>query len=98
VPIFSVLSLEGVSDGLEWVGTGLYGSTNDESRHELWDELRNVRKKWGFPWCVIGDFNMIRFPSEQLGGTRLTSYMMDFSDFIEESHLVDLPLGGGQYT
>jgi hypothetical protein len=24
--------------------------------------------------------------------------MMDFSDFIEESQLVDLPLGEGQYT
>ena len=41
---------------------------------------------------------MVHFPSERLGCTRLTSHMMDFSDFIEESHLVDLPLGGGQYT
>ena len=95
---FSVSWLwKGVSDGLEWVGTGLYGPTNDESWHELWDELRNVRKKWGFPWCVFSDFNMVRLPSERLGGTRLTSYMMDFLDFIEESHLVNLPLGGGQY-
>ena len=41
---------------------------------------------------------MVRFPSERLGCTKLSSHMMDFSDFIEESHLMDLPLGGGQYT
>uniref|UniRef100_A0A2N9GEV9 TIR domain-containing protein n=1 Tax=Fagus sylvatica TaxID=28930 RepID=A0A2N9GEV9_FAGSY len=90
--------LQGVSNGLEWVGTGLYGSTYDGLRHEFWDELGTVCQKWGLPWCVFGDFNMVRFPSERLGCTRLTSHMMDFLDFIEESHLVDLPLGGGQYT
>ena len=96
---FSVSCLwKGVSDGLEWVGTGLYGPTIDGLRHEFWDELSTVCQKWALPWCVFGDFNMVHFPSERLGCTRLTSHMMDFSDFIEESHLVDLPLGGGQYT
>jgi endonuclease/exonuclease/phosphatase family metal-dependent hydrolase len=87
-----------IVDGREWVGTGLYGPTNDGLRQGLWDELRSVRQTWGQPWCVFGDFNVVRFPSERRGCTRLTSHMMDFSDFIEESHLVDLPLGGGQYT
>ena len=41
---------------------------------------------------------MVRFPSERLGCTRLTPHMLDFSDFIETSHLIDLPLGGGPYT
>ena len=94
---FSVSCLwKGVSDGLEWVGTGLYGPTIDGLRHEFWDELSTVCQKWALPWCVFGDFNMVHFLSERLGCTRLTCHMMDFSDFIEESHLVDLPLGGGQ--
>ena len=83
---------------MEWVGTGLYGPTADGLRHGLWDELRGVHKKWGLPWCAFGDFNVVRFLSKRRGCTRLSSHMMDFSDFIEESHLVDLPLGGGQYT
>ena len=47
---------------------------------------------------MFGDFNVVRFPSERLGCSRLSPHMMDFSDFIEESHLVDVPLGRGQYT
>jgi hypothetical protein len=93
---FSVSCLwKTLADGLDWVGTGLYGPTADGLRHGLWNELRSVRQKWGLPWCVFGDFNVVRFPSERKGCTRLMSHMMDFSDFIEESHLVDLPLGGG---
>ena len=38
-----------VSDGLEWVGTGLYGPTNDGIRNELWYELSSVHLKWGLP-------------------------------------------------
>jgi hypothetical protein len=96
---FSVSCLwKGVSDGFEWVGTGLYDPTNDGIRNELWIELSSVRLKWDLPWCVFGDFNVVRFPNERLGCTRVSSHMIDFSDFIEESNLVDLPLGGGPYT
>ena len=48
----------------------------------------------GFSLVCLWDFNVVRFPSERLGCNRLTSHMLDFSDFIEASHLVDLPLGG----
>ena len=96
---FSVSYLwKSVSDGLVWVGTGLYGPTNDLLRRELWEELRAVQGLWSHPWCVFGDFNAVRFPSERLGCSRLSSQMTDFSDFVEASNLVDLPLGGGPYT
>jgi hypothetical protein len=36
---------KGVSDGLEWVGTDLYGPTNNDLQRELWVELSNVRQK-----------------------------------------------------
>ena len=37
---FSVSCLwRGVSDGLVWVGMGLYWPTDDRVWHDLWDEL-----------------------------------------------------------
>ena len=41
---------------------------------------------------------MVRYPSERRGCTRVSPYMEQFSDFIEDLNLVDLPLNGGRYT
>ncbi|RVW98665.1 hypothetical protein CK203_032249 [Vitis vinifera] len=50
------------------------------------------------PWCVAGDFNMIRFPSERSRGGRLSPSMRRFTEVIEELELRDLPLQGGMFT
>ena len=85
-------------DGFEWVGMGLYGPTHEEFCPDFWSEVKGVRQRWAQPWCVFGDFNVVRFPSERLGCSRLSSTMIDFSDFIEDLSLVNLPLHGGRYT
>uniref|UniRef100_A0A2N9IN68 Endonuclease/exonuclease/phosphatase domain-containing protein n=1 Tax=Fagus sylvatica TaxID=28930 RepID=A0A2N9IN68_FAGSY len=59
-------SLRGIIDGFEWVGTRLYGSARDEVRNDLWDEVKGIRQQWNHPWCVFGDFNVVRFPSERI--------------------------------
>ena len=50
------------------------------------------------PWCIGGDFNVVQFPSEQLGADSSSSAMIDFSDFISEHNLIDLSLEGGTFT
>ena len=64
----------------------------------MWDELIGIQQYWDVPWCYIRDFNIIRLPSEWLGGLRLTLAMETFFEFIEELNLIDLPLEGGSYT
>jgi hypothetical protein len=46
----------------------------------------------------VGDFNVTRLLSERSDGAHLDSSMMEFSDFISEQGLLDLPLVGGSYT
>jgi hypothetical protein len=46
----------------------------------------------------MGDFNVVHFPSECLGCNSFSPSMLAFSEFIEFSYLVDLPLEGGAYT
>ena len=64
----------------------------------LWEELSGVSSWWGVPWCVGGDFNVVRYPSERLGSDRISSDMRDFLEFIFCMGLVDLPLEGGSVT
>ncbi|RVX12904.1 Transposon TX1 uncharacterized 149 kDa protein [Vitis vinifera] len=60
-------------------------------------KLGAIRGLWNELWCVVGDFNMIRFRSERSRGGRLSPTMRRFSEVIEEE-LRDLPLQGGMFT
>jgi hypothetical protein len=59
----------------------------------LWDELVGLMSWWEMPWCIGGDFNVVRFPS-----AGFSAAMEEFSDFIFLHNLVDLPLDDGQFT
>jgi hypothetical protein len=99
VGMFSVsCRWKSLGDGFEWVGTGVYGPNRDDSRSELWAELSEVWHQWSQPWCIFGDFNVVRFPSERRDCVRVTPAMEEFSDFIEGLNLIDLPLNGGLYS
>lgn len=58
----------------------------------LWDELKEVQQRWSIPWCLLRDFNVVRFPSEQLECSRFSPAMFEFFEFIEELNLLDLCL------
>lgn len=61
-------------------------------------ELAGLLNCWNFPWCIGGNFNITRFTSERSGAAHLGSAMGEFSDFISEQGLMDLPLIGGAYN
>ena len=54
--------------------------------------------RWPMAWCLVGDFNIIRYPSERLGCESFSPAMFAFLDFIENNSLVDLPLEGVSFT
>uniref|UniRef100_A0A2N9FVR5 Reverse transcriptase domain-containing protein n=1 Tax=Fagus sylvatica TaxID=28930 RepID=A0A2N9FVR5_FAGSY len=87
-----------VEDQYEWAFSGVYGPQTGRERREMWDELSGLSSWWSSPWCVGGDFNVTRFPSERMGATHFTPAMNDFSDFISSLGLMDIPLEGGRYT
>ena len=57
-----------------------------------------MHSRWDTTWCVFGDFNTIRYPSERLGCEAFSLTMFAFSNFIEANYLVDLPLKGASFT
>jgi hypothetical protein len=99
VGLYSVFcKFKNVADQKVWMYTGVYGSNVDRERSLMWDELTGIRNWWGVPWCVGGDFNVVRFPSERMGSVGFSPAMYDFSDFISDHGLIDIPLSGGNFT
>jgi hypothetical protein len=91
-------SFRSVSDDFKWAFAGVYGPNVDNDRLVLWNELSGLMERWAVPWCIGGDFNATRFPSERLGNLRYAPSMEEFSRFIFDHGLMDIPLMGGQFT
>ena len=81
-----------------WVFIGVYGPTVNGRREEFCDELGAIRGLWGDPWCVGGDFNVIRDPRERNREGSFTQSMRRFSQVTDELKLKDIPMQGGIYT
>ena len=58
----------------------------------MWAKLGDIRGLWSDPWCIGGNFNMVRFPCKNRNCLRMSSAMRCFSKIIEEFQLRDLPL------
>ena len=99
IGLFSVnVVLKGVANDFVWACSGVYGPNEDSQWGALWEELSRMHSRWNVPWCVIRDFNIIRYPSERLGCEAFSPAMFAFSDFIEANYLVNLPLEGASFT
>ncbi|KAL4196362.1 hypothetical protein AMTRI_Chr04g182850 [Amborella trichopoda] len=96
---FSVtILLTSTLDGLPWKFTAIYGPNSPILRNRLWSELELVAS---FPhpiWCLGGNFNVIRWSHEQNSSTSISQGMREFSDFISQNELLDIPLQGSRYT
>ncbi|RVX05355.1 hypothetical protein CK203_013653 [Vitis vinifera] len=65
-------------DDFCWLFSGVYGPSLMKEREDFWAELGAVRGLWSDPWCVAGDFNVVRFPVESSRGGRLSASMRRF--------------------
>ncbi|KAG6664244.1 hypothetical protein CIPAW_02G079200 [Carya illinoinensis] len=91
-------SFKSVEDNFLWAFAGIYGPNLDSTRRLLWEELAGVHSWWDLPWCIDGDFNVTRFPSERSRENSLRPAMLEFSKCIFYLSLVDIPLMGGTFT
>jgi len=79
----------------------VYAPCDIRAKQQLWGSLSvKLQLLHGHKVCVCGDFNAIRCQEERrpLRGATLAQDIHNFSDFIDETGLIDLPLCGHRFT
>lgn len=87
-----------IEDDFRWAFTGVYGPVHGGERIGFWEELHYIAFRWGVPWCVGGDFNVVRSLEVKRRARLVTASMRMFSSFNDEVELVDLLMQGGVFT
>ncbi|GJT94975.1 RNA-directed DNA polymerase, eukaryota, partial [Tanacetum coccineum] len=64
----------------------------------LWYRLQILISRFNGESIIIGDFNVVRVPEERMGSEFNINMAESFNNFIMENDLVDVSLGGYQFT
>lgn len=72
----------------------MYAPSYRYQRENDKEEIGAVRGLIGGPWAVCGDFNIRRFPSENINDSKRSPPMVNFSNFIEDMTLIEPQLEG----
>ena len=59
----------------EWIISSIFGPSGSGSRESFWRELAYIRNKWSGPWCLRGNFNIIRYFEARMGGCNVSVEM-----------------------
>lgn len=79
--------------------TVCYGCNCSQERQSLWSSLNATSAIISLPWLVLGDFNVVRWGSEKVGGAPpCRSAMQSFNNFIDFYALQELNLQGQHFT
>ncbi|GJX20694.1 cytochrome P450 [Tanacetum coccineum] len=76
----------------------VYGPQDSIKKCNLWVRLTKLILDSQVMSIVLGDFNKIRSENERLGSLFCKSGAKHFNEFISNSELVDLPIGGKRFT
>ena len=76
----------------------IYGPNDRAGRFHVFSELKSVISNVNKPTLLLGDFNAILHSWERIGSFRCDRSTKEFSDWIRELELLDIPLHGVRFT
>lgn len=76
----------------------VYGSQDIHAKRDLWEQLRLYMATNTGMVILLGDFNVVRYPSDRLNSDFCASSVSHFNDFISEEGLHEYTMGGQKYT
>ncbi|XP_071687671.1 uncharacterized protein [Rutidosis leptorrhynchoides] len=89
----------GKRTGVKFNIINVYDSHDVQSKQLFWDQLHNkILSDLNEPWVVCGDFNKVRSEDERLNCQFIENRAKKFNEFINNTKLIDIPLGGRLFT
>ncbi|XP_071727221.1 uncharacterized protein [Rutidosis leptorrhynchoides] len=82
----------------ETVIVNVYGPHKDPYKKSFWESLDGFMNLSGVDWVICGDFNEVRNYSECQNSVFVESRAKLFNSFIENNHLIEVPLLGKRFT
>jgi len=80
----------------------MYAPCDIVGKRQLWQDLISRKLQSQDPcWCLVGDFNCIRHPSERMGSNRgnsALSIISEFNDWLAAMEVEDIPCAGKPFT
>ena len=76
----------------------VYRYNDRAGRFELFEEIKHRVLAINKPIFMMGDFNVILHPGERVGTFRCDRSMREFSEWISDLGLIDIPLHGINFT
>ena len=76
----------------------IYGHNDRLRRLAMFDEIKEKARNIHKPILIMGDFNVTLYAGERTGTTSCVRSMRDFSRWINELQLLDIPLLGLRFT
>ncbi|GKC92973.1 RNA-directed DNA polymerase, eukaryota, partial [Tanacetum coccineum] len=76
----------------------VYAPHNLSSKIALWSSLANIIVNWNGNLMVMGDFNVVRDAEERFGSIFNERQSEIFNTFVSNTSLIDISLGGFNFT
>ncbi|WRX28903.1 Reverse transcriptase domain - like 10 [Theobroma cacao] len=76
----------------------VYTPNSVSERQALWEELQDIIKSTGVPWCLGGNFNVTMKREERIRRSYNVYDIDSFRKLIEDLGLIDMPMIGGEFT
>ena len=89
-----------IEKNYSFLASFVYGFNTAHERTPLWRDIKYLSAgTTNIPWVLLGDFNVVRHPSERLGGDPTWHpYLNDFNTCCYDLSLDDLHYSGHHFT
>ena len=79
--------------------SGVYAPAQSHQKDAFWSHLKNLNQVIDKPWCLIGDFNELEYPTDKVGGPPVgQSRITRLPRFLQFCRAVSLPVQGRTFT